>query len=192
MGMDDFNEGVFAQSQDLKMQSACQWHNSATAVGVVSANGHVFTKADSGKKVVMNEKGFAMNLSSICMVSDATLRRGGTHVYNYRILDGVVGPADSAGFVFDSRVRRNNIQKMCSVFLNSHGRVCFRDRGTIKKMGVQLPPLLAGMSLALDVDLDNLMFRFVVYAGGISVGSAVLSLAGIPQKDSPAYMQSGF
>jgi len=173
-------------------QSACQWHHSSNSVGVVSANGHIFTKSDGGNKVVVNEKGFVMNLSSLCIISDATLRHGGKHSYNYKILEGVVGPADSAGFVFDSRVRRNNIQKMCSVFLNSHGRVCFRDRGTIKKMGVQLPPLLAGMSLALDVDLDNLMFRFVVYAGGVSVGSAVLSLDGIPQKDSPAYLRSGF
>mmetsp|Transcript_29407 Transcript_29407/g.74581 ORF Transcript_29407/g.74581 Transcript_29407/m.74581 type:complete len:160 (-) Transcript_29407:88-567(-) len=113
------------------------------------------------------------------MVFDESLRCGGMHHFHYRILDGEVGAADGAGFVFDSKVRRNNIQRMRSVFLNQRGCVCIRDHERVKKLGVRLPPLGAGMSLALNIDLDSLYLQFLVYAAdGSTIGMAEVSVGG--------------
>lgn len=169
-----------------------RWHDSAKSVGVVSPDGHEFTKVDSGSKAVVNEQGAQMSLSNLCIVSEATLRCGGAHIYYFSILGGVVGPADSAGFVFDSRVRRSNIQNICSVFVNSRGNICFRDQGSIQKTGTQIPPLKAGMSLNLHVDLNNLVVRFAVYAGEFIVGDAWLDLQPFIGEQSLAHMRSGF
>jgi len=161
-------------------QSACRWHRSANTVGVVSEDGHVFTKTAIGRqKMCLGSRGRPVELAALCMVFDESLRCGGTHRYHYRILDGEVGAADGAGFVFDSKVRRNNIQRMRSVFLNQRGCVCIRDHERVKKLGVRLPPLGAGMSLALHIDLDALYLQFIVYsAEGNPIGMADVSVGG--------------
>lgn len=160
--------------------SRCRWHRSANTVGVVSEDGHVFTKTASGrKKLCVGSRGRPVELAALCMVFDESLRCGGMHHFHYRILDGEVGAADGAGFVFDSKVRRNNIQRMRSVFLNQRGCVCIRDHERVKKLGVRLPPLGAGMSLALNIDLDSLYLQFLVYAAdGSTIGMAEVSVGG--------------
>ncbi|CAK9030152.1 unnamed protein product [Durusdinium trenchii] len=140
----------------------CRWHKSAGTVGSISADGHTFKKTASGQKVVINDRGTPMELSSICMVFDSTLRCGGLHTYQYTIVDGELGPADGAGFVFDSKVRRNNIQQMRTVFLNKRGVICIRDRHNVRKLTAQLPPLEPGLCLSLTVDLDNSQLQFVI------------------------------
>merc|ERR1712187_537091 len=100
------------------------------------------------------------------------------------------GPADSAGFVFDSRVRRNSIQKVCSVFVNSRGHICFRDQGAIKKTNAQVPPLKAGCSLNLQIDLEKLLVRFAVHTGESLVGDVILSLQSFIGKQSLALRRS--
>lgn len=160
--------------------SECKWHRSANTVGIVSADGHIFTKTAGNRKVVMSSRGLPMELSSICMVFDESLRRGGTHRYHYQILDGELGVADGAGFVFDSQVRRNNIQRMRSVFLNQRGDVCLRDRGHVSRLGAQLPRLAVGMWLVLQIDLDTLYLQFHIFSpDGYLVGVADVSLDGL-------------
>merc|ERR1719412_2358773 len=105
----------------------------------------------------MGNKGVSVAVSSICMVYDESLRCGGIHQYNYQILNGQVGAADGAGFVFDSKVRRNNIQRMRSVFLNQRGRICLRNNQQVTKLRAQLPPLTVGVCLTLLIDLDSMM-----------------------------------
>lgn len=165
---------------------ACRWHRSASTVGVVSEDGHVFTKIATGRqKVCVGSRGRPVELAALCMVFDESLRCGGTHSYHYRILDGEVGAADGAGFVFDSKVRRNNIQRMRSVFLNQRGCVCIRDHERVKKLGVRLPPLSTGMSLSLNIDLDSLYLQFLVFsADGNPVGMAEVSFGGFFGADS--------
>mmetsp|Transcript_9893 Transcript_9893/g.28128 ORF Transcript_9893/g.28128 Transcript_9893/m.28128 type:complete len:406 (+) Transcript_9893:77-1294(+) len=161
-------------------EATCRWHKSAKTVGVVSEDGHVFTKTSSGRqKVCMGSRGRPIELAPLCMVFDESLRCGGTHRFNYQILDGELGAADGAGFVFDSKVRRNNIQRMRSIFLNQRGCVCIRDHERVKKLGVRLPPLGAGMSLGLQIDLDSLYMQFIVFAvDGHPIGSAEVSVGG--------------
>jgi|EP00427_Karlodinium_veneficum_P010293 hypothetical protein len=140
----------------------CSWHESAKSVGTVSQDGHIFTKTCGGERFRTVREGLTQRLSSICMVFDRSLRCGGTHRYHYQILGGEVGPADGAGFVFDSKVRRNNIQRMRAVFLNQRGQICVRNQVQVNKLDVQLPPLQVGMWLSLCIDLDRLNFQFVV------------------------------
>lgn len=174
----------------------CRWHDSAKSVGTVSQNGHVFTKTAGAQKIRKSSSGVTQALSSICMVFDKSLRKGGTHMYNYQILQGEVGAADGAGFVFDSRVRRNNIQRMRAVFLNQRGQICLRDHARVKKIGAELPPLDIGMSLKFSIDLDNLYCQFTVSAadGGI-IGAADVGLSycseGIFDGDA-SMLRSGF
>jgi len=158
----------------------CRWHNSAKAMGTISEDGHVFTKVETrGKRSILNNRGTPVELSPICMVFDASLRRGGFHQFHYQILDGELGAADGAGFVFDKQVRRNNIQRIRSVFLNQRGRICIRNNGQVTKLGGQLPPLSVGMCLELLIDLDNQWLRFSVYNGGGRLeGTGEVSLEG--------------
>jgi len=152
----------------------------------------VFTKSASGQKVVINDRGMPMELSSICMVFDSTLRCRGVHTYQYTILSGELGAADGAGFVFDSKVRRNNIQQMRTVFLNQRGVICIRDRQNVRKLKAQLPPLEVGLCLTLTVDLNTLRLHFVVSATEGVVGFAEVCLDGLFDLTAQANFQSGF
>ena len=46
-----------------------------------------------------------------------------------------VGPAGGVGFVFDTRIRRRNIQKMRSIFLNARGQVRAQRQRNLFKFG---------------------------------------------------------
>jgi len=128
------------------------------------------------------------------MVFDSTLRTGGVHRYCYQIMDGELGAADGAGFVFDSKVRRNNIQRMRSVFLNQRGRICLRNYQQVTRLRAQLPPLMVGTTLTLFVDLDSLMARFdVTNPHGMPCGSANVCLAELFEGgQSSMQLRSGF
>lgn len=172
----------------------CRWHKSAETVGIISEDGHIFTKTAGPRRSRVSEHGATVELASICMVFDASLRCGGVHRYCYEIMAGELGAADGVGFVFDSKVRRNNIQRMRSVFLNQRGRICLRNNNQVTKLQAQLPPLRVGVCLHLLVDLDSLIARFNVSnaAGGLC-GSADVSLAGVFDPNSGALqLRSGF
>lgn len=172
----------------------CRWHRSAETVGVISEDGHVFTKTAGPRRSRVSERGATVELASICMVFEASLRCGGVHRYCYDIMDGELGAADGVGFVFDSKVRRNNIQRMRSVFLNQRGRICLRNNGQVTKLQAQLPPLMVGVCLHLLVDLDSLIARFnVSNAEGVLCGSADVSLHGLSDIGLGAsQLRSGF
>ena len=92
------------------------------------------------------------------------MRSGRQHRYIYTINSGVVGPADGVGFVFDKRIVRSNIQNMRSIFLNSHGQVCKRNRDQISKVASDFPPLTVGCRIQLCIDLDHAQARFDYFA----------------------------
>lgn len=172
----------------------CRWHKSAETVGVISHDGHVFTKAAGPRRSRVSNRGEQVELGSLCMVFDASLRHGGVHRYCYEIMDGKLGPADGAGFVFDSKVRRNNIQRMRSVFLNQRGYICLRNHQHVTNLQVQLAPLTVGTTLHLVVDLDSLVARFnVSNAQGTIDGSADVSLEGLFEYGKGGgHLRSGF
>jgi len=172
----------------------CRWHKSAETVGVISEDGHVFTKTAGPRRSRMSDRGARVELASLCMVFDQSLRSGGTHRYCYRIMAGELGAADGAGFVFDSKVRRTNIQRMRSVFLNQRGRICLRNNQQVTKLQAQLPPLTVGVTLTLAVDLDAPMARFsIIDANGEHSGSADVSLEGLfDQSLGSGQLRSGF
>lgn len=172
----------------------CRWHKSAETVGVISSDGHIFTKTAGPRRCRMSERGARVELASICMVFDSSLQCGGVHRYCYQIMEGELGAADGAGFVFDSKVRRNNIQRMRSVFLNQRGRICLRNNQQVTKLQAQLPPLTVGVSLTLLVDLDGLNARFnVSNSQGVLAGSADVSLEGLfDPNSSGSQLRSGF
>jgi len=144
----------------------CRWHKSAETVGVISEDGHVFTKTAGPRRSRISDHGAKVDLASICMVFDESLRIGGLHRYTYQIIDGKMGLPDGAGFVFERKVRRNNIQRMRSVFLNQRGRICLRNNGHVTKLQAQLPPLTVGVCLSIVVDLDNLIAHFHISEPG--------------------------
>merc|ERR1719469_280894 len=107
------------------------------------------------------------------MVFDSSLRYGGTHSYRFMLIEGDLGLADGAGFVFDTRVRRRPLGQMRAVFLNQRGIVCLRRGKHVSKLPVQLPRMAIGMQLTLSVNLDCLSARFeVMDAFGHVLGSA--------------------
>jgi hypothetical protein len=174
----------------------CRWHKSAETVGIISSDGHVFTKTAGPRRSRVSDRGARVELASICMVFDASLRCGGVHRYCYRIMEGELGAADGAGFVFDSKVRRNNIQRMRSVFLNQRGRICLRNNRQVTKLQAQLPPLTVGCLLTLLIDLDSLMARFHVSSSqGLVGASANVNLDGLFDTSlgvSNGQLRSGF
>lgn len=173
--------------------SECRWHKSANSVGTISPDGHTFTKTSGGQKTMKDRQGNTVELSSICMVFDETLRYAGRHRFEYTILDGELGAADGVGFVFDTHVRRNNIQRMRSVFLNRKGQLCVRDQQSVHKLGTQLPPLAAGMQVYLDVDLEILCLRFSICdAVGMLCGVKELNIEALFDPSSRHHLHSGF
>lgn len=158
----------------------CKWHKSAKLVGTVSEDGHFFTKVAGAEKIRTTGYGNYQKLSSICMIYDQRLRCGGVHRYSYHILNGEIGPADGAGFVFDSQVRRCNLQNMCSIFLNNRGQICFRNQQHVEKLSSALPRMEVGTWLNFTVDLDNLCFHFLLYdSDGTCRGAAEVSLGSL-------------
>jgi hypothetical protein len=174
-----------------------KWHESASLVGMISADGHVFTKMAGAERVRTTDAGILQKLSSICMIMDHRLHCGGLHRYTYQILGGEVGPADGAGFAFDCKVRRNNMQRMRSIFLNNRGQICFRNQQVVQKVNMTLPRMDVGAWLTLTVDLDNLYFHFEISnSDGSECGSADFFLASILgdvwQDDTWRKWNSGF
>lgn len=180
-------------SDQVGLDAGCRWHNSANSVGCVSTDGHIFTKTTAGEKTAKDRQGNVVKLASLCMVFDETLRCGGQHQFSYTILAGELGAADGAGFVFDSRVRRNNIQRMRSVFLNRRGQLCVRDQQQVHKLGTQLPPLSTGMQIMLSVDLEECRLQFTLCdVQGMVCGFTELCAADLFHSDSLGSLQSGF
>lgn len=182
-----------APAQGRGVAATCRWHRSADAAGAVSDDGHVFTKIAGPRRNRISEHGAQVELASICMVFDESLRCRGVHQYRYEILHGELGPADGAGFVFDSRVRRNNIQRMRSIFLNQRGRICLRNNHQVIKLQPQLPALLVGATLILTVDLDALVARFEVNLGGGEIQAEDVRLESLVDMGvRPGQLRSGF
>jgi len=127
----------------------------------------------------MSDNGRTYELATICMVYDANLRTGGVHRYQYHILGGDLGPADGAGFTFDSKVRRKSIQQMRAIFLNQRGVICLRRRQNVTKLPARLPPLTVGVLLTVMVDLDTCNARFEISKNGITIGSADVNFNGL-------------
>lgn len=154
-----------------------KWHSSASSAGNLSEDSHIFAKPSACPR---KSRSNGMTLSSLCMIFERTLRVGGFHQYRYSILEGSVGAADGVGFVFDSRIRRTNIQRMRSVFLNKHGQVCLRNLDSITKLPGSLPRLTEGISVFLTVDLDHAAACFKMFdTCGKCCGVADLSFASL-------------
>eukprot|EP00746_Dinoflagellata_sp_MGD_P163511 gnl/MRDRNA2_/MRDRNA2_91591_c0_seq1.p1 gnl/MRDRNA2_/MRDRNA2_91591_c0~~gnl/MRDRNA2_/MRDRNA2_91591_c0_seq1.p1 ORF type:complete len:375 (-),score=66.13 gnl/MRDRNA2_/MRDRNA2_91591_c0_seq1:314-1438(-) len=134
-----------------------KWHLSSLASGELYQDGHVFVKTKVGPK---KQHPHGIMLSSLCMIFDQTLVTGGSHTYHFSVMGGSVSAADGIGFVFDSKIQRNNIQRMRSVFLNKHGHVCLRNLGQIMKLKGLLPELAVGSRITLRVDLDHATAQF--------------------------------
>merc|ERR1719235_6506 len=173
----------------------CRWHKSAESVGILSEDGHVFTKTAGPRRSRMSNRGTQVELASICMVLDSSLRCGGVHRYCFEIMDGELGAADGAGFVFDSKVRRNNIQRMRSVFLNQRGRICLRNGNQVTKLNAKLPPLDVGVCLTMLIDLNSLMARFnLTNVPGVGASGATVdvSLDGLFDMGNNEQLRTGF
>jgi hypothetical protein len=168
-----------SKSGDGPEAQQCRWHESGGVVGVISEDGHVFTKKAGPKHSRVSDHGESYELATICMVFDSSLRCGGVHRYQFQVLGGELGPADGAGFTFDSKVRRRPIQRMSAVFLNQRGTICLRQRQHVNKLPKRLPPLAVGMLLTMFVDLNALKVRFMISRDGYTIGSADVALGGL-------------
>jgi hypothetical protein len=180
-----YSDGVAVESDWVSTSSSggSRWHSSALSAGSLSEDGHIFSKTHVGPRKSHSN---GMTLSSLCMLFEATLRVGGRHQYCYTIVEGSVGAADGVGFVFDSRIRRTNIQRMRSIFLNKHGQVCIRNLDSIIKLPCSLPKLTEGVSVHLMVDLDRAAARFKMDDPlGKNCGTADISFASLLV--SPSY-----
>jgi len=144
---------------------------------VLTEEDHIFTKTAGPRLKRVHDSGAGYELATICMVFDATLRCGGVHAYRFCFMAGELRPADGAGFVFDTKVRRRPLGQMCAVFMNQRGFICLRRGSNVSKSPVQLPRLGLGMCLTLSMDLDQCTARFEVSdASGRPEGSADVGL----------------
>eukprot|EP00927_Polykrikos_kofoidii_P025422 TRINITY_DN22838_c0_g1_i1.p1 TRINITY_DN22838_c0_g1~~TRINITY_DN22838_c0_g1_i1.p1 ORF type:complete len:551 (+),score=71.15 TRINITY_DN22838_c0_g1_i1:42-1655(+) len=173
----DYHHNVPPSCPGFEVSPICQWHESASLVGSVSGDGHVFTKREGPRQARVSDKGDPYELSTLCMVFDASLRCGGVHRYQFHVLAGDLGPADGAGFTFDSRVRRKPIQQMSAVFMNKRGTICFRQKRQVHKLPARLPPLSRGSILTMLVDLNLSQAKFFVSRDNAVLGSVVVDLA---------------
>lgn len=189
-------EGAFTSEGGIVAEaigntSTSKWHCSALSAGDLSEDGHIFAKSHAGPR---KNHSNGMTLSSLCMLFERDLRMGGTHQYHYSIVEGSVGAADGVGFVFDSRIRRTNIQRMRSIFLNKHGQVCLRNLDNIIKLPCALPKLSEGVSMFLTVDLDHANASFKMHdVCGKPCGAVDLSFASLlTDPAAAAIARSGF
>lgn len=173
---------------------AARWHKSAESVGELSEEDHVFTKNAGPRLKRTHVSGAGYELATICMVFDASLRCGGAHTYRFCFLDGELGPADGAGFVFDTKVRRRPLGQMHAVFLNQRGFVCLRKGQQVSRLPVQLPRLTLGMKLTMRVNLDRYSARFdITDPSGTLKGSADVGLEGLFEGEPQGVqLRSGF
>lgn len=177
----------------LRPPRSPRWHHSAELVGALSEDGHVFRKAAGPRQKRVRDTGVGYELATICMVFDASLRCAGRHTYRFTLLDGDLGPADGAGFVFDTRVRRRPLHQMRAVFLNQRGTVCLRKGQQVTKLPVQLPRLRQGGCLTLVVDLDRHAAHFCIASKEGSVeGSADVRLEMLLSDYPGGLLRSGF
>lgn len=131
--------------------------------GILSNGGHTFTKQWKGAPKTLDN---GANLSALCILHENILHGPrGIHKYRYTIDGGTLGLADGVGFVFDKLLRRNNIQKMRSVFLNRNGHLCQRILGEVYKFDMDLPKLEKHMQIDLALDLDHGILYVVIEDG---------------------------
>jgi len=135
-----------------------RWHPCAGSVGVLSEDGHTFEKESAEAR----DTAYGYQLSTLTMLFESTLHNGGVRTYEYRILRGSLGLADGVGFVLDNTVRRMNIQKMRSIFMNRNGQICIRDRGEILRLNTSLPQLAPRIAVWVRVDLNASTIQFQV------------------------------
>lgn len=170
-------------------QTAIRWHSSAADVGVLSADGHIFEKDYA--EVRRSEEGY--QLSTLTMLYEVNLHTSGMRCYEYSILRGQIGLADGVGFVFDTSVRRMNIQKMRSIYINRNGQVCVRDRGEIRKLWGSVPKLAAGMTVWVIVDLDVGTIQFQAKSStGRHFSTEEIPIASCVQQGRRLPLSSGF
>lgn len=173
---------------------SAKWHKSAEGVGVLSQDDHVFSKTEGERQQRVDKKGACYELAQICMIFDTSLRCGGTHRYHCAFMDGELGPADGAGFTFDSRLRRRSMQQVVAVFINRRGTVCLRRGKNVSKLPVQLPQLIIGSQLILIMNLDMLTAHFEVCdSSGHVMGSADVGLQSLSSGNAAdSDLRSGF
>jgi hypothetical protein len=115
------------------------------------------------------------------------------HRYQFNFMDGELGVADGAGFVFDTRVRHRPLPQMRAVFLNQRGYVCLRKGHKVSKLPVQLPRLAVGMQLVLLVNIDRLCARFDISDdAGVVKGSADITFEDLFDDVPGERIRSGF
>jgi hypothetical protein len=154
------------QGDSHSAEAGAKWHVNAGQVGTLSDCGHYFVK-DTVAPLKQTSAGY---LPPLCMLFERSLRFRGVHEYNYTIYEGEVGPAGGVGFVFDTRIRRRNIQKMRSIFLNARGQVCLRNEEKITKLPTRLPFIAAGSQVRLRVDLTAAHAVFQSFTPGKDEG----------------------
>eukprot|EP00440_Ansanella_granifera_P043735 gb/GFBE01047394.1/.p1 GENE.gb/GFBE01047394.1/~~gb/GFBE01047394.1/.p1 ORF type:complete len:253 (+),score=29.25 gb/GFBE01047394.1/:1-759(+) len=167
-----------------------EWHNSASSVGTLSQNNHVFTRSAGPSQTKFSDSGEMIKLAAMCLVYDATLRYGGVHAYTFQVLDGELGPADGCGFTFDTLLRRRSMREMRAVFVNKKGYICLRSGADVSRLPIRLPQLKANMELLVKVDLDRLIARFEVRSpANVSLGAGQADLSQFAEHGKPL---SGF
>lgn len=137
-----------------------------------------------------SSKGF--QLSCLTMLFEATLHNRGKRSYRYSILQGAIGAADGAGFVFATAIKRTNIQRMRTIFLNRHGYICVRDLGSISKIKSGLPPLSIHSVLTLTIDLDADAAHFAMQSADGKHGSVVIHELSLQFNEPADVPRSGF
>jgi hypothetical protein len=155
-------EYQYRQGDSPHGADGAKWHVNAGQVGRLSDCGHYFVK-DTVAPLKSTSAGY---LPPLCMLFERSLRFRGVHEYTYSIYEGEVGPAGGVGFVFDTRIRRRNIQKMRSIFLNARGQVCLRNEEKITKLPTRLPFIAAGSVVRLRVDLTAAHATFQSFTPG--------------------------
>eukprot|EP00397_Hematodinium_sp_SG-2012_P032284 GEMP01034365.1.p1 GENE.GEMP01034365.1~~GEMP01034365.1.p1 ORF type:complete len:557 (+),score=131.46 GEMP01034365.1:259-1929(+) len=149
-------EEVYAD-EPQRQSGSPQWHHSASSVGQVFEDGRVFVKKQAGQ---YKDHWSGAQLPPLCILFERHLRIKGIHRCCFCIMEGNIGSADGVGFVFDTEIRRKNIQEVRSIFLNSHGQICQRNLSKVTKFSQHLPPFVIGCEIEIIINLNSWVVTF--------------------------------
>lgn len=136
-------------SHELWLGTRHAFHEECESMGKASEDRRFFTKvAYEGRLSLLSEMHIISSQAS----------------YLVRFTAGEISKADGVGFVFSKKLPcTKNIQKITSVFVNTHGQLCLRVQTELVKYGVGLKPLQIGDVIGMSINLQEKKVCFLIW-----------------------------
>jgi len=127
-----------------------RFHEESEKFGFLSPDSRHFTKQRS--------KG------QLTVVTEDTVHYSGVQRYALQFTQGGLSCADGIGFIFSPTLPcPKNIQKIASIFANSHGCICLRAHKELIRSKSTVKPLQTGDWVVVTVNLEEQFVEFAVW-----------------------------